>query len=97
MRGYLGGSARGGRAKSSGKGKRANGSDKGRRRRREPVEEIVDDDFDDADDGKVVLSENAMNLSDLKQRPAAELVDDRLHSAMPAGRALASHAKPAAG
>ena len=78
MRGYLGSSARGGRAKSGGRSKRGNGGEnKGRSRRKQPAEQpnFDEDDFGTFAEGEFQVGENAMNLSDLKKRPVAELVE----------------------
>ncbi len=78
MRGYLGSSARGGRSKSGGRSKRGNSDNKGRsRRKQQPVEQpnFDEDDFGTFAEGEFKVGENAMNLSDLKKRPVAELVE----------------------
>jgi len=76
VRGYLGNQTRS-RPKQSGKSKSSNGQGN-RRRRRRPQSEVYPD-----DDGnlevipaeELELSKNAMNLTELKTRPAAALVE----------------------
>ncbi len=81
MRGYLGNSNRG-RTKSakssSGRSKRSgNSNKKGRSRKRHPNNSELpnDDDLDLEPAGPVTLSENALNLTELKKQPVSELVE----------------------
>jgi transcription termination factor Rho len=81
VRGYLGGSARG--RKSSVKSKQRGGNSNGNadtlrlRSRRDQMDDMlpIDDDIDDTEIVVGPVSENAMNLTELKQRPVGELVD----------------------
>ncbi len=71
MRGYLGNSARGGRSKTSTR-KRSGGNKP--RRRKPPSNQFPDDEEGlEVIEGK--LSENTMNLNELKNQPVSELVD----------------------
>lgn len=78
MRGYLGGSGRGGQKKPANRGKR-NDNNKGNkaRRRHNPQNHHHDDDEDlgTLDEGELTLSETAMKLSDLKKKPISTLVE----------------------
>jgi transcription termination factor Rho len=80
VRGYLGGSARGRKAAVKGKrggGGGGNGNETLRLRpRRDQLDELpMDDDIDETEIVVGPVSENAMNLSELKQRPVSDLVD----------------------
>lgn len=77
MRGYLGNQTRS-RPKQSTKGKSSNGQGGNRRRRRRtPSEEFPDDDgnLEVIPADQLALSKNVMNLTELKTRPASDLVD----------------------
>ena len=77
MRGYLGNQTRS-RPKQSAKGKSSNGQGGNRRRRRRtPSEEYPDDDgnLEVIPADQLALSKNVMNLTELKTRPASDLVD----------------------
>ncbi len=76
MRGYLGNQTRS-RPKQSSKSKNSNGQGN-RRRRRRPSNDVYPDDDGNLEvipADQLELSKNAMNLTDLKTRPAAELVE----------------------
>jgi transcription termination factor Rho len=77
VRGYLGNQTRS-RPKQSAKGKSSNGQGGNRRRRRRtPSEEFPDDDgnLEVIPADQLALSKNVMNLTELKTRPASDLVD----------------------
>lgn len=77
MRGYLGNQTRS-RPKQSAKTKNSNGQGNRRRRRRGPSEEFPDDDASSLEvipPEQLALSKNVMNLTELKTRPASELVE----------------------
>ncbi|MFT5501313.1 MAG: transcription termination factor Rho [Woeseiaceae bacterium] len=82
MRGYLGNQTRS-RPKQSGKAKSSSGQGQGqgqgnRRRRRRPSNDVYPDDDGNLEvipADQLELSKNAMNLTDLKTRPAADLVE----------------------
>jgi transcription termination factor Rho len=65
------------RPKQSAKGKSSNGQGNRRRRRRTPSEEFPDDDgnLEVIPADQLALSKNVMNLTELKTRPASDLVD----------------------
>ena len=76
MRGYLGNQTRS-RPKQSAKSKNANGQGN-RRRRRRPQSEVYPDDDGNLEvipADQLELSKNSMNLTELKTRPAAALVE----------------------
>jgi transcription termination factor Rho len=82
VRGYLGNQTRS-RPKQSGKAKSSSGQGQGqgqgnRRRRRRPSNDVYPDDDGNLEvipADQLELSKNAMNLTDLKTRPAADLVE----------------------
>ena len=76
MRGYLGNQTRS-RPKQSTKTKTSNGQGNRRRRRRSHSEEYPDDDasLEVIPADQLALSKNVMNLTELKTRPASELVE----------------------
>ncbi len=76
MRGYLGNQTRS-RPKQSAKSKNSNGQGNRRRRRRPQSEVYPDDDgnLEISPADQLELSKNAMNLTELKTRPAAALVE----------------------
>lgn len=78
MRGYLGNQTRS-RPKQSAKTKNSNGQGGNRRRRRRPhSDEFPDDDASSLEvisPDQLAQSKNVMNLTELKTRPAAELVE----------------------
>jgi transcription termination factor Rho len=76
VRGYLGNQTRS-RPKQSAKSKSSNGQGNRRRRRRGPSEEYPDDDasLEVIPPEQLALSKNVMNLTELKTRPASELVE----------------------
>ncbi len=76
MRGYLGNQTRS-RPKQSAKSKNANGQGNRRRRRRPQSEAYPDDDgnLEVIPADQLELSKNSMNLTELKTRPAAALVE----------------------
>ncbi len=76
MRGYLGNQTRS-RPKQSAKSKSSNGQGNRRRRRRPQSEAYPDDDgnLEVIPADELEMSKNAMNLTELKTRPASELVD----------------------
>ena len=73
MKGYLGGSARGGRSKTSTRPKRSGGNKS--RRRKPPLNEFPDDGEEGLETIEGDLSENVMNLTELKKEPVSELVE----------------------
>jgi transcription termination factor Rho len=78
MRGYLGGSGRGGQKKPSNRGKRNDNKGNKARRRHNPQHHHHDDSDEDLgtlDEGELTLSETAMKLSDLKKKPISTLVE----------------------
>jgi transcription termination factor Rho len=79
VRGYLGNTARGGRSGGPGRGKGGGqgGKKKGRRRKpSHPPEEFPDfDDVEIISQEELARSKDAMNLTELKKRPAADLVE----------------------
>ncbi len=76
MRGYLGNQTRS-RPKQSAKTKSSNGQGNRRRRRRPQSEAFPDDDgnLEVIPPDQLEMSKNAMNLTELKTRPASELVE----------------------
>ncbi len=77
MRGYLGNQTRS-RPKQSAKTKNSNGQGNRRRRRRSHSDEYPDDDGSSLEvisPDQLALSKNVMNLTELKTRPASELVE----------------------
>ncbi len=76
MRGYLGNQTRS-RPKQSGKSKSSNGQGNRRRRRRPQSEAYPDDEgsLEVIPAEELELSKNAMNLTELKTRPTAALVE----------------------
>ena len=76
MRGYLGNQTRS-RPKQSTKGKSSNGQGNRRRRRRPQSETYPDDDgsLEVIPPDQLEISKNAMNLTELKDRPASALVE----------------------
>ena len=76
MRGYLGNQTRS-RPKQSAKSKNSNGQGNRRRRRRPHSDAYPDDDgnLEIIPAEELELSKNAMNLTELKTRPAAALVE----------------------
>ena len=76
MRGYLGNQTRS-RPKQSGKAKSSNGQGNRRRRRRPHADTYPDDDgnLEVIPPDQLELSKDAMNLTELKNRPAAALVE----------------------
>ena len=76
MRGYLGYQTRS-RPKQSAKSNKGNSQGGRRRRRRNPNSELPDDDgcLEVIPADQLESSKNAMNLTDLKNRPASELVE----------------------
>ena len=76
MRGYLGNQTRS-RPKQSAKSKSSNGQGNRRRRRRPQSEAYPDDDgnLEVIPADELEISKNAMNLTELKTRPASELVE----------------------
>ncbi|HZD53188.1 MAG TPA: Rho termination factor N-terminal domain-containing protein, partial [Woeseiaceae bacterium] len=78
MRGYLGNQTRS-RPKQSAKTKNSNGQGGNRRRRRRPhSDEFPDDDASGLEvisPDQLAQSKNVMNLTELKTRPASELVE----------------------
>ena len=79
MRGYLGNTARGGRSGNPGRGKSGGQGGKKKGRRRKPShspEEFPDfDDVEIISQEELARSKDAMNLTELKNRPAADLVE----------------------
>lgn len=76
MRGYLGNQTRS-RPKQSAKAKNSNGQGNRRRRRRQQSEAYPDDDgnLEVIPPEQLEVSKNAMNLTELKTRPASELIE----------------------
>ena len=77
MRGYLGNSARPRNKGSGNRAARSDGRKKSSRRRRNPVEEYPDDEteLEVISSSELELTKNAMNLGELKTRPASGLVE----------------------